>query len=229
MRATLGLVASGHVEVAAAFAFDAAGKSAASSSGGRAPLTWTHTPVGIPIGCLVFVGHEATSGDLDAGVTYGGVSLTAATGSPLLASMGGEGNSEITAWWKSGGLPTGAQTVSIDNTDNTAACNGVSFTFVGPNGVAVEDTTTANTTGANPSIALTLANESFCAGLLISGQDTTAGVAVGAGMTEWLEIDVGGQTWSFAYKTALVSTNTTLDWTATSAAYAGFAVAIKST
>jgi hypothetical protein len=229
MRATLGVIASGQIEPTVNFALDAVGNATGSSSGGRAPLTWTHTPVSVPIGCLVFVGNEATSGDLIAGVTYGGVALTEATGSPLLANMGGEGNSEITAWWKSGGLPTGAQTVSVDNTDNTAACNGVSITFKGPNGVAVEDTTTANTAGADPTIALTVANESFCVGMVISGQDTTAGVAVGSGMTQILEVDVGGQVWNFAYKTALVSSNTSLDWTATTEDYAAFAVAIKNT
>ena len=78
-------------------------------------------------------------------------------------------------------------------------------------------------------VALTINEESFVCGVLYSGQDTTAAVTDGSGMTTIFEVDTGGQIVSFAYRTALVSTNSSAAWTATSEDYAIFAVAIKST
>lgn len=228
MRATLGTVASGFIEPPATFALDATAHGTALDAG-RADLAWSHVPNGLPIGCLVLIGCENTSTDTVSAATYGGVALTGVTLSPFNGLLGSEENCMLHGFWKSGGLPTGTQTVQLTNEDTSTAIHAASFTFVGPNGIAVEDTSTADTSGANPTVALTIANDSVCAGVCYSGQDTNAGITVGAGMTQVQEVDTGGQVISLAYKTAIQSTNTTLDWTATAEDYAILAVAIKST
>jgi hypothetical protein len=92
-------------------AFDAVTPSTKATNGAD-PWTFTHTPVGTPRGIIITAAHSAVSSDLISGsvVSYGGVNV------PRIRSIGvpsGEaGRAYI--WFLGTGVPTGAQTVSID-------------------------------------------------------------------------------------------------------------------
>lgn len=97
-----------------AIAFDAATESIRTAT--TDPYTFTHTPVGTPRGIALAITHgETVSGQISS-VTYGGQSMTLQATKTL--SFGGEAGR--TQWWYLGtGIPTGAQTVSIDLTSAT--------------------------------------------------------------------------------------------------------------
>jgi hypothetical protein len=232
MRATLGVIASGQIEPTVNFAFDAEGEAAAQTGlPVSSPRTWTHTPVGIPKGVVVLCATENSGGaSRVTAMTYGGVAMTQVSGSPLHC-ISGDSTATLEGFVLTSGIPTGAQTVSATLTGTTGygSINFASYTVVGPNNSAVEDTSTVDTTGANPTVALTIANESFVCGVLASGRDVSGDVVVGTGMTHDFKLDVGGQVMAFAHKTALISSNDSVDWTVVSDRYGILAVALKST
>jgi hypothetical protein len=233
VRALFGTVASGNVPVAASFGFDASSAASALATFRTSPVTWTHTPVGIPKGVVVFVGVETPGDFAMTSVTYGGVSMTQITGSPLSDTINAETHTAF-GYFLGSGLPTGAQTISVSYTVSGSAwsVNAAAVTVSGPNNSAIEDTSTATDGGspsADPTCALTVANDSVCAGILLSGQIATSSVAVGSGMTQITEVDVGNVVQSYLYKTALATTNTSLTWTVASEEWNILAIAIKST
>ncbi len=234
MRTTLGYPASGFVEAAAAFAFDAVSNATLRSSltGLTNPLQWNHTPAGIPKGILVLIATEASTVSRVSSVTYGPATLTQVALSPLLSTVGATG-SVAEAFFLGTSVPTGIQGVQITLTGVTGygSINAVALTVVGPNDSAIEDTTKVDTSGNNPTCALTIAHSSLAVGLLLSDTDLGSSVGVGTGITQITEIAVGGEVFNWAYRTALVATNSSVDWTNTTAslAYGALAVAIKST
>jgi hypothetical protein len=226
----MGIVASGQTEPVTTFAFDAKSNATTDNAARASPISWTHTPVGIPKGVLVLIAVENEATDPVTAVTYGGVALSHVSGSPLADTV----NAEVChagGWFLGSGLPTGAQTVVVTFSTIGGSINAVACTVVGPNNSAIEDTSTISgaVSGADPSLALTITADSFCAGLLISGRAAAADVTPGAAMTQLLEIDVGAELMSWVRKTDLATTNTSVDWTAASEEYAILAVAIKST
>ncbi len=231
MRTTIGYPASGFVEAATSFALDTT-SSATQRSGlpPASPLSWTHTPVGVPKGVLVLAATEASTVSRVTSVTYGASTMTQVALSPLLSTVGTTG-SVAEGWFLGTSVPTGAQTIQINLIGITGygSINAIAISVVGPNDSAIEDTTKVDTTGANPTCALTIAHQSLAVGVCLEGLATVTDIAVAAGMTQIMEIDVGGETFNWAYRTALVSTNSSVDWTAVSAAYGVLAVAIKST
>lgn len=75
--------------------------------------SFTHTPVGTPRGVTVLIVSTSAT-DTVSGVTYGGVAMTEATGSPVV-STSGEGG-VCYAYTLGASVPTGAQTVDITGT-----------------------------------------------------------------------------------------------------------------
>lgn len=76
------------------------------------PLTWTHTPVGVPRGVYVPVICNSAADAVDGLVTYGGVPLTRIASEVRSVSEAGF----IAIYFLGAGIPTGAQTVSIAHT-----------------------------------------------------------------------------------------------------------------
>lgn len=88
------------------------------------PYTFTHTPVGTPRGILLLVAHANTATDDFVSATYGGVPMTEVTGSKATDTVTQPGL--VKAFFLGSGIPTGAQTVSIDhlasNINHWAVC-----------------------------------------------------------------------------------------------------------
>lgn len=104
-----------------AVAHDASSESHASgSSASEASFSWTHTPVGTPRGVLVFTYSKAAGPPDDAtSVTYGGVSLTAVSGGRATDTAGEP--ADCKAWFLGSSIPTGAQSVVVNRTNNATA------------------------------------------------------------------------------------------------------------
>lgn len=136
-----------------AVAFDAVGPSSSGAGGTTgsltSPLTWTHTNNGnaIVVGCTSYTGSANTI----TGVTYGGVALTF-----LGFVQGGSGGAGgIALYGKVGGLPTGANTVSVAFTGGgNVNAGSISFTGAGSLGTAV----TAASSGSAASVTCSVAN-----------------------------------------------------------------------
>lgn len=176
----------------------------------------------------MFVGDFNVQGATFA-VTYGGVTLSQVSGSPFGFTMGAELNGQHLCFFLGSNIPTGPQTVAVTFTGFSDKYKATALTFTAGFDCIVEDTTGVDqtTSAANPTAPLTIANESAFVGAVMSGQDAISGIAPGSGMTQvGAEVDFGAETYSVVRKTALASSNATVDWTATAAVYAVFAVAV---
>lgn len=98
-----------------AVAHDAASESATNSS--VASFTVSHTPVGTPAGVLVYTYNLNSATNIATSVSYGGVNVPAVSGGEAADTAGEPGNCK--AWVLGSGVPTGAQTVTINRTNNT--------------------------------------------------------------------------------------------------------------
>jgi hypothetical protein len=111
-----------------AVAHDAAFESHTGTTGStsEASFTWTHTPVGTPAGVLVFTFVVNGTGDLATSVTYGGSSLTPVSGGRAVDTVGEPGDCK--AWFLGASVPTGAQAVVVNRTNNATEMYAVSIT-----------------------------------------------------------------------------------------------------
>lgn len=149
------------------------------------PKTWTHTPTGTPRGVLVFAQNTGTTADwINGTVSYGGQPLTRIPTDGWAVDSAIEVAS-IYAYFLGSGIPTGAQTVSIDHDSGIfgtkwACC--VTITGDADTEVVASGRITADT--ANPSIALDSgARVAIKLFNLYSGQDAIASVTNPAGIT----------------------------------------------
>ena len=82
----------------------------------EASFQWTHTPIGIPKGILVFVFNSSDDADIITGVTYGGVSMVAVSGGLAADTANEQGNCK--AYFLGKNIPSGAQQVVVTRTNN---------------------------------------------------------------------------------------------------------------
>lgn len=124
-----------------AVAYDASAESHSSTtpSTSESSFSWTHTPSGTPKGVLIFVWTNANANYISS-VTYGGITLNRCaetmdtTGEPMRS----------TAFFLGESIPTGAQSVVVNRTNNATAMYAVSITVT-----ASTDTTIGGTTFIN--------------------------------------------------------------------------------
>jgi len=149
------------------------------------PKTWTHTPTGTPRGVLVFTQNTGTTADwVNGTVSYGGVAMTRVATNGWAVDSAAE-TASIHAYFLGTGIPTGAQTVSIDHNNaifgtKWACCvtlTGALDTEVVASGKIEADT-------ANPSIALDSGSRTAIKLFnLFSGADAIASITNPAGIT----------------------------------------------
>jgi hypothetical protein len=96
-----------------AIVFDAA--SEFERTGTTDPQTWTHTPTGTPRAVVVAIVHGTSTTDHVSTVTYGGVSM----GEVVRATDSATELGAAELWFLGAGIPTGAQTVSVDLASGT--------------------------------------------------------------------------------------------------------------
>jgi hypothetical protein len=116
------------------------------------PQTWTHTPTGTPRAVVVAIVHGTSTTDHVSTVTYGGVSM----GESVRATDAATELGAAELWFLGSGIPTGAQTVSVDLASATTDdIHFVCMTWTAGANCEVIDTDAINSGDpANPSVTL---------------------------------------------------------------------------
>ena len=185
-----------------AIAFDAS----SNSTPGTGNMSWTHTPVGTPRGIAVMICQDVGTTDEITSVTYGGVSLTQATGSPIGGGAGLE-DGLVAIWILGSGIPTGAQTVQV-NVDATGSSKAaVCISATANYNVIQADTCTTFDSGntsfptCSSQTVHSQRGECLVLGVLHSGEDAITSVAADSGYTDIVEYDFGTRVGSWIRKT----------------------------
>lgn len=139
-----------------AIAHDALSENSATDSASfTADASWTHTPVGTPKGVCVIITQPTSSADEVSGITYGGIALARSITQARTVTE----QSRVYIYFLGSGIPTGAQTVAVTLTTQTAAAkHGMAFTMTAAAGqnTAVDASNGADLgIVANPSITVT--------------------------------------------------------------------------
>lgn len=122
-----------------AVSFDAATASSR-AVGGADPFTFTHTPVGTPRGVFVGAAYGAAGSNpaVWGTTTYGGVTMTRLSSADAIAFKAAGEFGGTALWFLGTGIPTGAQTVSVDMTSD-ATSEFFCVTVTGANDTEVVD------------------------------------------------------------------------------------------
>jgi hypothetical protein len=150
-----------------------------------ADLVWTHTPVGVPSLLVVHFALNRLTVPSQADEVWYGTSdtqLTRWTGSPTNAA-----DKWVDSWYKIGGLPTGAQTVTVLHGNPISAERkvGIASTYTGGVGSPVDFTTDV---GVDSDSSLTVAN-TIANDLIIEAiTAATTGFTANSGQTEEGEV-----------------------------------------
>src|SRR5512146_1352910 len=114
-------------------AFDAI----SSATPGNDDLSWTHTPVGVPAGVLVYiVQNVGPTGEINS-VVYGGVPMSIGLNPPALKATGETG--AVYLYYLDTGVPAGAQTVAVDTLGPVSVKAAVCITVTGTPPLILED------------------------------------------------------------------------------------------
>lgn len=120
-----------------AVAHDASSESHTGTTGSasEASFSWSHNPVGVPRGILVFTVSQGTA-DIITGVTYDAVALAAVTGGTAL-DVGGEAATTKT-WFLGVSVPTtDPATIVVTRTNNPTVCYAMAATQTGAGNLEV--------------------------------------------------------------------------------------------
>lgn len=207
-------------------AFDAYSRNTSTSP---TTFSWTHSPVGIPRGVVVYVVQNAGLTDEVTGVTYGGVAMV------RVASNSHDANEDgvIYAYFLGENIPTGDQTieVTVDATGSSKFGRAYTVTAAADTFVQAFDSTSINGIVENPAASLALGGvPCFVSQGVWAAPNTTAGIAP---FTDWTaetgddsEIDFGSQVGA-SYRYMIVeSSDVTFGWTQVSDDALCIAVAI---
>jgi hypothetical protein len=162
-----------------AVAFDAVSSSGVPATGN---LSFTHTPVGTPRAIIVMVVQATGLTDEVTDVTYGGVTMTEMTGSPL--SFDATRDSVIYAYFLGSSIPTGAQTVAVTVNGTGSNKNARCFSLTASADTEVVDTSTftsASTT--SPSVGVSLGGRTSFVGAV--GNAANADISTVITLTDW--------------------------------------------
>lgn len=188
------------------------------------PQDFTHTPVGTPRAAAVFIAHNTISTDIVVGVTYGGTSMTRVVSH--VDTAGEPGRSY--AYFLGSSIPTGAQTVSIDRTQNTQSVVAYAVTWT-----AAGDTEVIDSDGisggdpANPQVTLSYGGrEAVSAGIIHSGINLPANLTELGDQTRMGDHDYGNQIVVCSRLTTAQTADDTFGWTAAAEDVAFSAIAI---
>lgn len=190
-------------------AFDAAVESV--RTGTTDPHTWTHTPVGTPRAIVVAVVKGIAAASVVSSVTYGGVAMT-------LVSEGADAATEpgrAQLFFLGSGIPTGAQTVSVDLTSATTDdIEFVSLSYTAAADCAVESVSSIDGDVANPSVFLPANGKSCIAvcALYSGGANVPVGTLL-TGMSRVHDHDLGAFVATVDRQTSPSSSDFTIGYT----------------
>jgi hypothetical protein len=156
------------------------------------PLVCNHTPVGTPRAILLYIIQAGDGVDQVGACTYGGVSMTEVTGSPVLKTTGEA--AATYAYFLGASVPTGAQDASCSATTNDPKrMRVVSITGAANMEVVDSDSAAFNSDSAtDPTATLSLSGRTSFAsiGFFSGGVDVTT-ITPFMGWTARDEIDSG--------------------------------------
>jgi hypothetical protein len=185
------------------------------------PWTFSHTPAGTPRAVVVALINYTSSTDQIAGVTYGGVAL--AKIKENVDTSGEQTNTQL--WFLGTGIPTGAQTVSVDLTSATGddfmmCC----LTFTGAANCFVKDTDGISEDIQNPQVTLQYGGKSclsVCA--LGGGLSNVTDYTLVASMSAVHDNDSGNEIQRVDRQTTAGTSDFTIGYTAGSSDDVSFA------
>lgn len=187
----------------------------------------THTPAGTPrfVG-VICVDRTSPPADNLSTVTYGSLTLTEASGSPLLHDVT-DTNEEgaVHFFWAGSGIPTGAQTVTTH-----AFCESSwVMTLTAAANTELADVDTFNTDSVtNPSLTLSAGGVSVYAFVgFMSGVADPLNITPSTNWTARAEWDDGPQTHGFYTFDTVGSSDVTCGWTQTAEDATAFCVAVR--
>lgn len=182
---------------------------------GSTNWSWTHTPVSATDAVLVLLANDSIGSYTITGVDYGGVVLNLVARLSALDVL--QDRPTVYCYFKSGGLPAGAQTVAVTDSSNTnklGGCFGIrALNVLGNPGAEVQTYTArdfGNTGVDNPQVAVSCqsSRDAFIAGVLGSG-DNTATATDNGDQTRLDQFDFGTRSAYISQKTAIHSGTTT--------------------
>lgn len=162
---------------------------------GTGDLSWTHTPNGsnVPKGVLVFIIQNAGTPDEIVGVNYGSAAMIEISGSPLI-NLGSEVGL-VYCFFLGSGIPTGAQTVTVDvNAGATKAAGCITITAASDTELQDVDISMNSESILVPSVTLGLGGKNcFCAIGFFSGRNDVGDVTPFENWTSRYEADFVSQ------------------------------------
>jgi hypothetical protein len=175
-------------------------------------LSWTHSPIGVPKGIIVFVTQRGNSNDQISAVTYGSLAMSRVT---YTVDTAGE-QSATHAYFVGASIPTGGQTVAIGTTDQTRrVAVAVSLTANSDTTVNTSDTTGENQENPAVTLATGAGVECFCAGALHYGKTGSGTPQLGYTVLYEHDYGIGSESASFIRRTSnSTGGDVSLGWTA---------------
>ncbi len=176
------------------------------------PMTWLHTPGAPPQAITVAVLHGASDTEHVASVTYGAVPLI-----PIISAVDSANEpGRCSLFFLGTGVPTGAQTVSVDLTSGTTDdIFGVSVSWFASGDCEVIDSDKVDGDTLNPSVTLTAGGRHNAVfGGIYAGGDSSGTTVAGAGVTEITAADLGAWVAKAARRTTPGTTDFTFAYTA---------------
>jgi hypothetical protein len=159
---------------------------------GTSTLSWTHTPTGTPRGIIVQVTNVEGADEVTT-ATYGGVSMTEVSCSPVLnADAGVDDAMSAATFFLGSSIPTGAQTVVV-SVSGSGSKRSVSMSLTASADTEIVDCEAVNSDStANPSVTLSLGGRTSFATLhAMTGRTATTQTTA---LTNWKGDDEPGAT-----------------------------------
>ncbi len=167
-------------------AFDAATE-AATWTTTPDPFLFTHTPSGTPKGVVVKIDHGTEAANLITSVTYGGRAMTAVPRATDTVTEPGAAY----MYFLGAGIPTGAQTVSIDHTAGATVKHAVCETYTAAKDTEIGAFDTLSENAASPQLTLVTAKSSLRTFVIYSGAGATTDLTLLANHTAVHNHDYG--------------------------------------
>lgn len=196
-----------------AVAHDAASESHTGTTGSasEASFNWAHTPVGTPKGALVFVKCSGSALDRVTGVNYGASAMTAVVGGRAVDTATEAGS--VKAYFLGSSVPTGAQTVTVNRSNNSDVLWAVAITVTAASDTEITGIVLAQEDGTLAEVAVddgSPGSNSMRYAGLYSG--LAAVPTVGANTTALHDIDFGAKVASVVRETTAGQGARSLGW-----------------
>lgn len=187
------------------------------------PMSFDHTPTGIPRGVIVFIAQAGASNDQMVRVTYGGVPLNRIWSASDTAGEPGR----VYGFFLGNAVPPGTQTVSVLHSGGSATKIATAITLTGSRDIEMAQLPDRlEQDRANPQLELDSGTRyalRYC--VIYSGQNSVGNLTALSGMTALSDNDLGSSVTRIDRETSTSTGSTVIGYVATSDDVAMMAVA----